>query len=189
MRRSRKLIDSVRSRVKRWLMILTYPNVEIHASVELQQLAQIRASDGASISIGSGTTCARMTSLVCKYGILDIGTNTFIGQNSVIVARQKISIGDNVLIGEGVSIRDQDHAKSISARADIQSAFNTAAVFIGNDVWLGGKVTITKGVSIGKGAVIGANSVVTSDIPEGALAVGAPARIIHSEETVVSEKS
>ena len=35
------------------------------------------------------------------------------------------------------------------------------------------------GVSIGDGAIISANSVVTHDIPEGAIAVGCPAKIIR----------
>jgi maltose O-acetyltransferase len=42
---------------------------------------------------------------------------------------------------------------------------------------------VLKGVTIGKGAVIGAGSVVTKDIPEGAIAVGVPARVIKYRET------
>jgi acetyltransferase-like isoleucine patch superfamily enzyme len=38
---------------------------------------------------------------------------------------------------------------------------------------------VTKGVTIGTGAVIGANSVVTKDIPDHCIAVGAPARVIR----------
>jgi acetyltransferase-like isoleucine patch superfamily enzyme len=35
-----------------------------------------------------------------------------------------------------------------------------------------------KGVTIGAGAVVASGSVVASDIPEGALAMGVPARVI-----------
>ena len=51
-------------------------------------------------------------------------------------------------------------------------------VIIGNDVWIGTKVIIMGGVRIGDGAIIGAGSIVTKDIPDYAIAVGAPAKVI-----------
>ncbi len=49
---------------------------------------------------------------------------------------------------------------------------------IGNDVWIGKDVFLCNGVHIGDGAVIGAKSVVTKDIPDYAIAAGAPAKVI-----------
>ena len=49
---------------------------------------------------------------------------------------------------------------------------------IGNDVWTGRNVTIMAGVRIGNGAIIGAGAVVTKDIPDYAIAVGVPAKVI-----------
>ena len=40
-------------------------------------------------------------------------------------------------------------------------------------------VAVLEGVHIGKGAVVGAGSVVTKDVPEYAVAVGVPARVIR----------
>jgi acetyltransferase-like isoleucine patch superfamily enzyme len=51
-------------------------------------------------------------------------------------------------------------------------------IIIEDDVWLGVGVIVLSGVHIGTGAVIGAGSVVTRDIPEGAIAFGAPARVV-----------
>ena len=53
------------------------------------------------------------------------------------------------------------------------------ATIIGNDVWLGYGATIMSGVTIGDGAVIGAKAVVAKDIPDYAIAVGNPARVIR----------
>ncbi|WP_265272336.1 CatB-related O-acetyltransferase [Nostoc sp. KVJ3] len=51
---------------------------------------------------------------------------------------------------------------------------------IGNDVWIGYGATILSGVRIGNGAVIGAKAVVANDIPDYAIAVGNPAKVIRS---------
>jgi len=53
-------------------------------------------------------------------------------------------------------------------------------VRIGPDVWLGTKATVLRGVEIGRGSVIGANSVVTRDVPDYAIAVGVPAKVVRS---------
>lgn len=56
---------------------------------------------------------------------------------------------------------------------------STSRTSIGHDVWIGMLVTIKAGVHIGNGAVIGANSVVTHDVPDFAIMVGAPAKVMR----------
>jgi acetyltransferase-like isoleucine patch superfamily enzyme len=55
---------------------------------------------------------------------------------------------------------------------------------IGDHAWLGFGVVVLDGVRIGHGAVIGANAVVTSDIPDGAVAAGNPARVVKMRDDV-----
>lgn len=52
-------------------------------------------------------------------------------------------------------------------------------ITIGDNVWTGGNAVVMMGVTIGRNAVIGAGSVVTKDIPDNAVAVGNPARVIR----------
>jgi len=57
-------------------------------------------------------------------------------------------------------------------------------ISIGPDAWIGSNVTILPGCSrIGFGAVVGAGSVVTKDIPDFAIAVGNPARVVKYRHT------
>ena len=45
-------------------------------------------------------------------------------------------------------------------------------------VWVGACETILPGVTVGKYAIVGANSVVSKDIPDYAVMVGSPAKVI-----------
>ncbi len=51
-------------------------------------------------------------------------------------------------------------------------------VKIGNDVWLGQNVIITSGVTIGNGVIAGAGAVITRNVPDYAVVVGVPAKIV-----------
>lgn len=58
-----------------------------------------------------------------------------------------------------------------------------ARIRIGNDVWLGANVIITNGANIGNGVIAGACTVITKDVPDYAVVVGNPARIIRYRYT------
>ena len=53
-------------------------------------------------------------------------------------------------------------------------------VTVGAGAWLGEGVKVLDGVHIGDRAVIGAGAVVRSDVPDGATAVGIPARVLKN---------
>ncbi|PKU26388.1 acetyltransferase [Telmatospirillum siberiense] len=52
-------------------------------------------------------------------------------------------------------------------------------VTIGPDVWIGHDAIVMPGVSIGVGAAIGSGAVVTKDVPDFAVVVGVPARVLR----------
>lgn len=63
------------------------------------------------------------------------------------------------------------------------SARNLRRIHIGNDVWLGKNVIITNSSNIGNGVIAGAGSIITKDVPDYAVVVGVPAKIIRFRYT------
>jgi virginiamycin A acetyltransferase len=49
---------------------------------------------------------------------------------------------------------------------------------VGNDVWIGRDAIILPGVRIGDGAIVGTGAVVSRDVPDYAVVVGNPARVV-----------
>ena len=115
---------------------------------------------------------------------LNIGKNVEINDYVHIGVADSVSIGDNTLIASKVFISDHNHG---SYTGDNQSKPNSSPIsrtliskeiIIGKNVWIGEHVSILPGVTIGDGSIIGTLSVVTHNIPENSIAVGAPARVI-----------
>lgn len=139
---------------------------------------RIAVSDGGRLEIGADCALEDNVTVQCRRASIKIGAGGFIGQGSIIVARERISIGANALIAEYVTIRDQDHIFG-GPLPTAQSGFDVAPITIGDNVWIGAKATILKGVSIGNNVVVGAHSVVTTDLPDDVVALGVPARIVR----------
>ncbi len=110
--------------------------------------------------------------------VIDEGTN--IGRRCTLSAANKISIGKFVLIAPDVFIADTHHEHVKIGIPIMNQGITTHhdQVVIGDGTWIGINAAVMGNVRIGKNCVIGANSVVTHDIPDYAVAVGTPARII-----------
>lgn len=108
-----------------------------------------------------------------------IGDNFYMNANCHMLG--DITIGNDVMIGPKTVIWGRDHGikKDKTMR---EQEHSKQPISIGNDVWIGANVTILKGVNIGNGVVVGAGSVVTKDIPEYAIVVGNPAKIVKYRE-------
>jgi len=107
-------------------------------------------------------------------------SSTFLGEDVFFddIYPEKIFIGENVRITAGVRVLTHFFDTKFTPTPDRPFRFYTGEVVIGDNVFIGMNTVIAKPVVIGNGAVIGANSVVTNDIPENAIAVGSPAKVI-----------
>jgi acetyltransferase-like isoleucine patch superfamily enzyme len=105
---------------------------------------------------------------------LDIGHYCHLGVDAFVNTARPVRIGHEVGLGTRTSL--YSHGAYSSRLMGFPVAFDE--VEIGDFSWLPGAI-VNPGVRIGRYCVIGVNSLVTSDIPDGALAAGSPARVIR----------
>lgn len=107
-----------------------------------------------------------------------IGNHSGLGENCQL--RGKVTIGKHVMMGRDVVMISRNHAFD---RIDIpmreQGFLPVEPIVIGDDVWIGDRVIILAGVKIGKGVILGAGTVVAKSIPDWAIVVGNPAKILR----------
>ena len=99
------------------------------------------------------------------------------GGNGVII-HSASKIGNNVVIYQQVTIGGYGLSHFDKEYRDNNIAKSEGCPVIGNNVVIGAGAKILGNIKIGNNARIGANAVVLKDVPDGATAVGIPARII-----------
>lgn len=139
------------------------------------------------IIIGEGVRINDFTTIFClsqnkeiSDSKLVIGDGTYIGEyQNIRASGGVICIGRNCSISQHISMIASNHGTALGQDINKQ-AWNKekTGITIDDDVWIGANCVVLPGVHIRKGAVIGAGSVVTKDIPENAIAVGNPAKVI-----------
>jgi acetyltransferase-like isoleucine patch superfamily enzyme len=112
---------------------------------------------------------------------IEIGDWTTVGAHTFVYASAGISIGNNCLIAPFCYFVDSDHGFA-AGKLIREQTMTAEPIRVEDDVWLGTGVVITRGVTVHRGAVIGARAVVMEDVPENAVAVGNPARVVKYRE-------
>lgn len=133
--------------------------------------------------LGDDVVISRNCVIQGKTGPVVIGNKTDIGCNAIIGSTAGIFIGNSVLIAANCYIGG---GRYVSDRLEIpmmeQGVYSKGPLVIGNDVWLGAGATVLDGVQIGKGSIVGAGAVVTKNLPDYAVAVGVPAKVVKIRE-------
>jgi UDP-2-acetamido-3-amino-2,3-dideoxy-glucuronate N-acetyltransferase len=140
----------------------------------------------AGVEIGEGTTIWHVSHILKNSRI---GKNCRIGQN--VVVGPNVSIGNgvkiqnNVSVYEGVTLEDEVFCgpsmvftNVYNPRSAIRRMDELRPTLVQRGASLGANCTIVCGVTIGQYAFVGAGSVVTKSVPDFALVVGNPAKII-----------
>ena len=118
-----------------------------------------------------------------------IGRHCNIGQNVVVspgvVIGNNVKIQNNVSVYSGVTLEDDVFCgpsmvftNVVNPRSHISRKDEYRPTVVRRGATLGANSTIVCGHTIGRYAFIGAGAVVTADVPDHALVVGVPARIV-----------
>src|SRR5262245_44263180 len=125
-----------------------------------------RCDSGACISFGT----------VFSHATASVGRYAYVG---VYCCLGDVTLEDDVLVGSHVSIANGGSQHGID-RLDIPIREQPGIwprITIGQDSWIGDRAIVL--ADVGKHCVVGAGSVVTQPIPDYAIAVGVPARVVR----------
>jgi UDP-2-acetamido-3-amino-2,3-dideoxy-glucuronate N-acetyltransferase len=117
-----------------------------------------------------------------------IGARCNIGQNVVVASNVRIGnnvkIQNNVSVYEGVVLEDDVFCgpstvftNVINPRSHIPRKNEYRATLVRRGATIGANATVICGVTLGTHSFVGAGAVVTKDVPDYALVLGAPAQI------------
>jgi acetyltransferase-like isoleucine patch superfamily enzyme len=141
---------------------------------------QMALGDGVVI-LGNSWLAVEKAAWELPAPVLQIGNDVWIRPFCTISAAESIVIEDHVVLSAFTTVIDSDHT-SAPAENVLWNPLKTAPVRIGSGSWIGERVSVLRGSNIGRGCVIGANSVVSGEIPDHSVAVGAPARVVGTTD-------
>ncbi len=137
----------------------------------------VRVSGPEEIFLGKRTHLYPYCYLKSCPGTITIGDYSGIGEFTYINSMQSVTIGRDVLIAPSCHITDANHSTS-ELTVVSKNPRVSKPVIIKDGSWVGAGAKNLPGVTIGIGAVVGGGSVVTRDIPDYAIAVGVPCKVI-----------
>ncbi|MDF1596986.1 MAG: acyltransferase [Acidimicrobiia bacterium] len=144
------------------------------------------------VELGDG---ARVSSFVNLYGCR-IGEDTTIGafvevQRGAVIGRackisshtfvcEGVTIEDECFIGHGVMFTNDKTPRATRPDGTPQGSddWTLEPTVVKKRASIGSGAIILAGVTIGEGAMVGAGAIVTHDVPDGALVVGVPGRVV-----------
>jgi len=132
-----------------------------------------------TVTIGSGVFIGEGAMVQGRFdGEGLIADRAWIGPQVFLDARALV-IEPSAAIGPGARILTSVHSGLPAAEPVNATEQVTRRVLIGAGADIGAGATVLPGCRIGRGAIIGAGTVVTGDIPDRAIAAGAPARVLR----------
>ena len=136
--------------------------------------------------IGAGTRIWHWSHVMTGARIgrgCSLGQNVFVGAGVVIGDRVKIQ--NNVSVYEGVVLEDDVFCgpsmvftNVVNPRSHVPRKHELRLTMVRRGATIGANATVICGYTIGPYAFVGAGAVVTRDVPDHALVVGVPARVV-----------
>lgn len=145
-------------------------NVQVGENVKIFKFVNLYGC-----TIGDNTKIGSFVEI--QKGVV-IGKNCKISSHTFIC--EGVKIGDGVFVGHNVSFINDMLPRAVNPDGSLQTEadWKLLETIVEDRASIGTGVTILGGIKIGKNAVVGAGAVVTKDVPENAVVVGNPAKIL-----------
>ena len=151
-------------------------------TVDDHVLLDAKGTSNRGIDVGNGVFLGRGTILSCKDGDIVLGDHTNLGFHCEIVSGGTVVVGRHGLFAAQAYLVGGGHEFEATEVAVVDQPRVSRGIALGDDVWLGTGAKVLDGVRVGSHVVVGANAVVNTDLPDGAIAAGVPARVLRRRE-------
>ena len=121
--------------------------------------------------IGEGSLVMTPLTAVRPH-MVSVGSNVIVMNGCLMMSAGGITIEDDARIAANTQLISNNHDPYN------RDVITCKPVLIRKGAWVGAGCTILPGVTVGKYAIVGAGSIVTKDVPDYAVVVGNPARVI-----------
>ena len=126
---------------------------------------------------GSQATVIHPTAWISPSAVIEPGTVGFAG----VVLHARSRIGSGAILNTGATV---DHDCVIGDGAHVSPGANLAgSVCVGDRSWVGIGASVKEGITIGRDVVVGAGAAVVSDIADGEMVGGVPARTLTTRNS------
>ena len=143
-----------------------------------------KGAQNRGIYIGNRVFIGRNTILNCKNGDIILEDEANIGASCHIFSASNVTVGASNLFAAYTYLVGGTHNFDNPSVPVLHQSRSSEGIKLGPGGWLGAHVTVFDGVNIGKNVVIGAGAIVNKDIPDYAIAVGNPVKVLKEREPV-----
>jgi acetyltransferase-like isoleucine patch superfamily enzyme len=179
----------VASDVRRALVVCTHRHcrVEFRGPVHLGPGFTLNIPDRGTLVIGAGVELRR--DFVCEIsgnGRVTIGDGCIFTAGALVQCSTSIDIGNRCVFAQSPMLVDGKHCYGDPRLHSLEQGYDYRPLRIGEGVMVMSKCTIF--ADIGEGAFVGAHSVVSRPLPPHCLAIGAPARVVSSFDSIAARR-